>query len=155
MWTQHLWNLLINSWNATTTGYGTTTLGFILWVVLFTALLWFASVLGTWFNLRKTRTPRPVWGVLRDSLPTGLLSAGCIGLIVAVSYSYYLIHTVYQDHQSNVSHMAAHDKANANLTVQLEVRKHSMVAGEPVFGNTIYLLMAFDSFRHAQKESRA
>jgi hypothetical protein len=32
---------------------------------------------------------------------------------------------------------------------QLELRKHNLVAGDPVFVNTIYLLQAFDIYRHA------
>jgi len=37
MWFKHLCNLFGRSWNATTAGYGTTTLGFVLWTLLLTA----------------------------------------------------------------------------------------------------------------------
>ena len=68
MWFSHLGNLLLRSWNATTAGYGTTTLGFILWVVLCTVLLWFAGVLGTWITLRRKKVATTFKEVLRDSL---------------------------------------------------------------------------------------
>ncbi|MGB7822504.1 MAG: hypothetical protein WBL22_09970, partial [Candidatus Sulfotelmatobacter sp.] len=59
---------MLRSWNATTAGYGTTTLGFILWVVLCTVLLWFAGVLGTWITLRRKKVATTFKEVLRDSL---------------------------------------------------------------------------------------
>jgi hypothetical protein len=37
MWFKHFCNLFGRSWNATTAGYGTTTLGFVLWTLLLTA----------------------------------------------------------------------------------------------------------------------
>jgi len=150
MWFYHFLNLCGRSWNATTAGYGTTTLGFILWVVVFTALLWCAGVLATWLNLRKAKTQRPFKEVLRDSLLTGVLSAACIGLIVVASYSYFFVRSTYRDHQSLVRRVAILSKANSDLTGQLEIRKHTMVGGDPVFTNTIYLLQAFNIYRHAQ-----
>jgi hypothetical protein len=121
-----------------------------LWVVLFTALLWFGSVLVTWLNLRKVKTPRSFKEVLRDSILGGVFSAAAIGLIVIASYSYFLVYTVYQDHQSLVNHIAKLNELKSELASALEVRKHSMITGDPVLGNTISLLMAFDMFRHAQ-----
>src|SRR5207247_8245930 len=53
--------------------------------------------------------------------------------------------------QSLVSQVATLNRSNAELTKELEIRNHSMVTNQPVFTNTIYLLMAFDMYRHAQK----
>lgn len=149
MWLHHLWNLLGRSWSATTTGYGTTTLGFVLWVVLFTALLWFASALGTWLNLRKSGTPRPFKDVLHDSLLLGALSGASIGLIVVTSYAFFFARTAYLDHQLMVSRLAALSHGNADLTRELEIRRHSIGTSDPAFANTLYLLQAFNGYRHA------
>jgi hypothetical protein len=149
MWISHLVNLLLRSWKATTDGYGTTTLGFILWVVLFTVLLWFAGLLGTWITLRRRNPATSFKEVFRDSLMTGLFSVGCILAIAVVSYSVFLLRTIYQDHQALVAANAACAKTNIEVKQQLEMRRHNMVAGDPVFVNTIYLLQAFSIYRHA------
>jgi len=149
MWINRLFNLLLRSWGATTAGYGTTTLGFVLWVVLLTVLLWFAGVLGTWITLRRRKTATSFKEVLRDSLMTGLFSVGCILAIAVVSYSFFLLRTMYQDHQALVSRITACDQNNIEVKEQLELRKHNMVTGDPVFVNTIYLLQAFNIYRHA------
>ena len=41
-------------------------------------------------------------------------------------------------------------KEKSTLQEELETRKHSMVTTDPAFGNTTYLLQAFNVFRHAQ-----
>ena len=147
----HLLNLVRRSWSATVGAYGTTTLGFFLWTLLLAAFGWFAGVAAACIKLWRRQSPHPLRAALNDSLLAGVLSATGILLILVSSYVFFFIRTIYRDHQSLVSHVAVLDKANANLTVQLELRKHGMVAKDPVFTNTISLLMAFDIFRHAQK----
>jgi len=80
---------------------------------------------------------------------TGLFSVGCILAIAVVSYSVFLLRTIYQDHQALVAANAACAKTNIEVKQQLEMRRHNMVAGDPVFVNTIYLLQAFNIYRHA------
>ena len=145
----HFVNLLLRSWNATTVGYGTTTLGFMLWVVLFTVLLWFAGVLGTWITLRRKKIVTTFKEVLWDSLMTGVFSLVCIVAIAVASYSVFFVRTIYADHQALVSRVAVLKSANSDLEKGLELRKHNMVTGDPVFVNTIYLLQAFNIYRHA------
>ena len=150
MWLHHFWNLLGRSWGAAISALGTTTLGFLLLVVFLTALLWFAVVLGTWLNLRRMHTARPFNEVLGESLWSGLFSAAGIVLIIVVSYSYYFVHTVYEDHQALVSYVTNLDNENKTLSRELELRKHTLVTNEPVFSNTTALLMAFGTYRHAR-----
>jgi hypothetical protein len=151
MWLHHLLNLFGRSWSGTVNAYGTTTLGFVLWTLLLAAFGWFAGVAAAWIKLWRGKTPHPLRAALSSSILAGVLSATGILVILISSYVFFFIRTVYRDHQSLVSHVAALDKANADLMEQLELRKHGMVANEPVFTNTISLLMAFDSYRHAQK----
>lgn len=144
----HFVNLLLRSRNATTVGYGTTTLGFILWVVLFTVLLWLAGVLGTWITLRRKKVSTTFKEVLRDSLMTGVFSVICIVAIAVVSYSVFFVRTIYADHQGLVSRVAVLEKANSALEKGLELRQHTFVVGDPVLGNAISLLQAFNTYRH-------
>lgn len=72
-------------------------------------------------------------------------------MILLVSYGVFFIRTVYRDHQALVNSVTSLSKKNAELTSKLEVRRHSMVTSDPVYGNTYYLLLAFDGYRHAQK----
>jgi hypothetical protein len=151
MWLDHLRNLIGRSWSATTAGYGTTTLGFILWTLLLSAVGWWVNVAASWYKLRKAKAPNALRQALRDSLLAGKFLTVGIGAILLTSYAYFFVRTVYQDHQLLVNRIAVLDKANADLTRELEVRKHSMVTNEPVFTNTISLLTAFDIYRHADK----
>lgn len=150
IWFHHLCNLLGRSWIATVTAFGTTTLGFVVWTLLLSAVGWCVNVAASWYKLRKNQSPHPFSQALRESLLAGKLLAAVIGLILFVSYSVFFARTVYQDHQSLVSDKAVLNNKNADLTKQVEVRRHTMVPGDPVFGNTIYLLQAFNIYRHAQ-----
>jgi hypothetical protein len=150
----YLVSLLFRSWNTTTTGYGTTTLGFILWVVLFTVSLWFAGVLGTWITLRRKKISTTIKEVLRDSLMTGVFSVVCIVAIAVVSYSVFLLRTIYSDHQGLVNRVAVLEKTNAAVQRDLELRKHTFVVGDPVLGNAVSLLQAFNSYRHSLNGKR-
>ena len=150
----HLVNLLIRSWNATTAGYGTTTLGFILWVVLFTVLLWFAGVFGTWITLRRKKLPASFKEIVRNSLMSGVFSVLCIVVIAVISYSVFFVRTIYQDHQTLANRVATLEQTNADVKKELELRKRSIVTGDPVFVHTIYLLQAFNIYRHALNGKR-
>src|SRR5713101_8538766 len=127
MWYRHLWNLIGRSWSATTAGYGTTTLGFVLWTLLLSAVGWCVNVAASWYKLRRAKAPDPFRQALRDSLLAGKLLATGICLILFVSYAYFFSSTVYEDHQSSVSRIAALNKANADLSHEVEIRKYSMV----------------------------
>src|SRR6266702_1854021 len=133
MWLHHLWNLFGRSWSAMVAAIGTTTLGFVLWTLLFTALGWFVGVVATWIKLRNRKIPHPFKEALRDSLLSGALSATTVLVILVGSYVIFFIRTVYLDHQSLVSQVATLNRSNAELTKELEIRNHSMVTNQPVF----------------------
>jgi hypothetical protein len=150
MWLHHLWNLLRRSWNGMVSATGTTTLGFVLWTLALTAVGWAASVAARWRELTLLSSGHPLNQALRDSLRAGeFLTMGVAGLVL-ISYSAFLIITVYKDHQLLVNERNVLTTKNTDLTKQLETRKHSMFTTDPVFVNTIYLLQAFNVFRHAQ-----
>ncbi len=48
-----------------------------------------------------------------------------------------------------MNRITACDKNNVEVKQQLELRKHNIVTGDPLFVNTIYLLQAFNIYRHA------
>ena len=129
---------------------GTTTLGFIVWTVALSAIGWIASVAAKWYALRKTSTSQPFSQTLRGSILAGeFLAVGMIGLVL-ISCAVFLVLTVYNDHQSLVNATNLLFKKRTDLAKELEIRKHSMVTTDPVFPNTIYLLEAFNTYRHAQ-----
>src|SRR5581483_3744957 len=132
MWFSHLLKLLLRNWNRTTTAYGTTTLGFLLWVVLFTILLWLAGVLGTWATLRKTKQTS-LKEVLMDSSYTGMFSVGVIAAIAVISYAAFLLQTVYQDHQTLTAQVEKLSLSNHQLNEEIERRKHALFPDEPAF----------------------
>lgn len=132
------------------TAFGTTTLGFIVWTLLLGAVGWGVNVAALWYKLSKSKAPHPLSQALREPLLAGKFLAPGVGVILTASYAYFFARTVYQDHQSLVSRIAVLSKTNAGMTRELEVRQHSMVTSDPLFPNTIYLLQAFDSYRHAQ-----
>lgn len=151
MWFHHVCNLLARSWSAMVAAFGTTTLGFFVWTILSTAIAWFAGIAATWVKLWRRKTSHPFREALNESLLPGKFLASGISLILFVSYTISLIHTTYQDHESLVNRIAALHQTNIQLSQQLEIRKHSIVVGDPVFVNTLYLLQAFNAYRHTME----
>jgi len=129
--------------------FGTTTLGFVVWTLLLTAVAWLAGIAATWVKLWRRKTPHPFKEALSESLLPGKFLAAGIAVILLVSYTISFTHTAYEDHQSLVNRIAILHQSNAELAQQLEIRKHSMVVGDPAFVNTLYLLQAFSIYRHA------
>jgi hypothetical protein len=129
---------------------GTTTLGFVLWTLALSAVGWGAGVAAKWYELKRNQSAHRFNRALRDSFRAGgFLTIGVAGLVF-ISFWVFLVRTVYDDHQSLVNEKNVLTRKNADLTKQLEIRKHSMVTTDPVFPNTIYLLQAFNSYRHFQ-----
>jgi len=134
---------------------GTTTLGFIVWTLAISAVGWGATVAARWHELAVLGTDHPFNQALRDSLRAGgFLTLGVAGLVL-ISYSAFLIRTVYEDHRLLVAKTQVVTNTNLELIKELELRKHSMVTTDPVFVNTIYLLQAFNVFQaYSERASR-
>jgi hypothetical protein len=129
---------------------GTTTLGFIVWTIALSAVGWGANVASNWYGLKREKADRPLHQAFRGSLRSGVfLAVGITGLVV-ISFVVFVVRTIYDDHLTLVGERNVLINTNAALTKELELRKHSMVTNDPVFPNTIYLLQAFQIFRHAQ-----
>jgi len=129
---------------------GTTTLGFALWTVAFTAVGWASGVVAKWYELKNRRSPNPLGQAVRESARAGEFLAIGVGAVVVVAYGLFVAGTIFEDHESLVrtNHVLAASKAD--LQRDLDVRKHTMVTTDPVFPNTIYLLQAFSGYRYAE-----
>ncbi len=150
MWLHHLWNVLGRSWDDMVKATGTTSLGFVVWTLALSAVGWAAGVAAKWYELKKTKTAHPFNQAVRESLRAGgFLTIGVAGLVF-ISFWIFLVRTVYDDHQSLVNRSNVLANKIATVTQEVEFRKHNMVTTDPVFVNTIYLLQAFNVYRHAQ-----
>ena len=67
-------------------------------------------------------------------------------LIMATVFVWNIPKTIYNDHLA----LVALEGKNKTLSADLEWRKHSVSTTDPVFPNIIYLLQAFQIYRHAQ-----
>lgn len=96
MW-PHFINLLHRAWNAMTGSTSTNTLGFILWTIALTAVLWLAAVGANWWKRRKEV------GAFREafagSLVSGIFSAIGVTFLVLAVLGWFTVRTIYDDHQ--------------------------------------------------------
>jgi hypothetical protein len=98
----HLFNLLAGAWGMLMQKTGTSTLGFALYGIGFTALGWVAAVLVRWWNHPRQRFVEAMY-VERF---LGLFIAVLVGALTGIAYIVALIGTVYSDHQSLVERAA-------------------------------------------------
>lgn len=129
---------------------GTTTLGFVVWTILVAAIGWAATIAAKWFELRRNKTSFAFPTAMRDSAWSGVFTAAGIGLLVVVAFCVFVVRTVYDDHESFVVQKHKLESLNAAANIELQKRKIHIYPNEPVFGNVNSLLMAFDTYRHAQ-----
>ena len=147
MWTYHFVNLLGHSWDAMVRATGTTTLGFIVWVLALTAILWAAGVAANWLDLRRKRTPAPLVKALLGSRSLGIFSATGVGLLVLTVFSIFFVQTVYGGHQWLVAENKRLADENVVLSANLNWRKHNISTTDPIFRNIVGLLGSFQAYR--------
>jgi hypothetical protein len=95
----HLLNLLGRSRDAMIRATGTTNLGFFVWVIALTAVGWAATLAAEWLKLKRSRTTAPFRDALRGSRLTGIFLTAGIVLIVVLMFEFFLVRTVYEDHE--------------------------------------------------------
>lgn len=108
------------------------------------------TVAARWYELRKRRETVSFRKAVGESLIGGAFLATSVLVLVVCSWTAFVVVTVYVDHQELVTKIKSLKQTKIELADAIELRKHSLVTGDPVFVNTIYLLMAFDGYRHYQ-----
>jgi hypothetical protein len=149
MW-PHFLNLLGRSWDAMIRATGTTTLGFVVWTILITAVGWAATIAAKWFELKRNKTSFPFRSAMRDSARARAFTGTGIGLLVVATFCAFVVRTVYDDHEFLVVQKQKLISLNAAANEEVQKRKIHIYPNEPVFGNINSLLMAFDMYRHAR-----
>src|SRR5690348_10703689 len=96
MW-PHFINLLSRSWNAMTGSTSTNTLGFILWTLALTAVLWLAAIGAEWWKRRKEADA--FRAAFAGSLVLGVSSAIGVTVLVLLVWGGFIVRTVFSDHQ--------------------------------------------------------
>ena len=152
MWITHLFRLLGRSWQNLVKATGTTTLGFIVWILALSAVSWAATVAARWFQFKQDKTPLSLREAISSSIwPQGaFLAVGIFGLVL-VAFAIVVCATIYADHELLVSQNVELRQCKSNLESILLKKTHSLNTTDPVFPNIIYLLEAFNVFRHANK----
>src|SRR5258705_7908488 len=79
----------------------------------------------------------------------GIFTTVFFAALVAISFGAFLVRTVYDLHQTLADTNQRLIASNENLSTDLEIRKYSISTADPVFPNTIYMLQAFNIYRHA------
>jgi hypothetical protein len=100
-------------------------------------------------NFERHTPPHALSNAVQESIRAGqFLAIGLTGILL-VSYGAFLIRTIYEDHEWFVKANQTLARGNSELTNELDIRRHAMVTTDPVFPNTIYLLLAFAGYRKA------
>lgn len=145
MW-QHFLNFIEHSWQSFRSSLGTTSLGFI--APLAVSIL---SIAITLFIVLRKQGKEAMLKRWKEDAAIALRVTLIVALGVYGPIFLYegLIKTVYEDHQSLLQANKKLSSINADLRSKLEKRRHGLDTTDPVFSNTIYLLQAFQIYRHA------
>jgi hypothetical protein len=146
----HAGHLLARAWAAAMSAVGTTTLGLILLSVAVSVITWLLGALYAWLRQRNTTGGRRTFGHLfASTASSSFVTLAALGLIVLVTWSVFVIRTIYFDHIDLVRIHAADLKGVERLQRDLEFHRHNVSTTDPVFPNLIYMLQAFRIFRNA------
>jgi hypothetical protein len=102
-----------------------------------------------WIEYRRGKDKRPLGKALITSLVLGAVLFVCVVAFVATTYAYFVVRTVYDDHQYLVAQVRRLSESNKTLSADLKWHKHGITTTDPVFPNLTYMLQAFSIYRHA------
>ena len=117
----------------------TNTLGFVLWTVALTVVLWLAGVSTTWWKLRKKSETNAFLDALKESLTSGVFSAVSVVALVLIVWAGFTVRTVFNDHQSLV-------ERNRELLGRGNGNPHMIFANNQ-YASTINTFQAFTLLR--------
>lgn len=103
MWLRHLVNLIFRSWLVMVNATSTNTLGFIIWTVALTAVVWFATVVQKFFDLRAEKVQQPFYSAIAQSARAGFYTCGAVIVLTLLAWAVACIVTVYQDHAALIN----------------------------------------------------
>lgn len=144
-----MWNyycsLFKDCWEAFRASLGTTSLGFV--APLIVSVL---SIAITLFIVLKKQGKEAMLKRWREDAAIALRVTLVVTAVVYVPiFVWSSIHTIYGQHESLAVQVKNLEQKNKALELDLELHRHGMVTGDPVFPNTIYLLEAFRMYRVA------
>ncbi|SPE24854.1 hypothetical protein SBA2_230004 [Acidobacteriia bacterium SbA2] len=133
MW-PHLSNLLGASWRNLVRATGTTTLGFFVWTLCVTVVVWMAGIAANWFRCRHYTQKKHFREYRNEALLTGLLSVIFVGVLVFIVYCIFTGSTIYDDHMSMADQLRKLEADNNKLSSELARRKEFILADDPAWG---------------------
>jgi hypothetical protein len=145
MW-PHFVNLLQQSYNSFLSSLGTTSLGWLIGTIV----LFFAVEIVTYIAVWIYRGKEAMKARAKENFHIGLFVWLVVSVVIYVPvFGYAVVKIVYGDHQSLVQANTDLMLRNKEMASKLDKKTHSLDTTDPVFPNTIYLLQAFASYRHA------
>jgi hypothetical protein len=78
---------------------GTSTLGFIVWIVALTVMSWLSAVVHGFLKRRKIEREGAFCFTVRESLTSGLLPLAGVSFLAAIAWGISATVIIYQDHQ--------------------------------------------------------
>jgi len=144
MWFHHFLNLLRASSDYFFLLIGTTVLGFV------AALL--DVLTGVAFSLARILRKEGKIAMLENLKENAKTTVQTLAVTTVVVYGtlfgYSILYTVYVDHVSLANKSAVLVKTNAELSTELEARRHEINPADPVFSNINGTMRAFQIYRH-------
>jgi hypothetical protein len=140
-------NLIARAWRWAVAALSQTNLS----VVAYSIVSPIAVFLITLALLRKWRPGADASEQLKDSAIAGFVGLAVPLGIMATVFAWNIPQAIYDDHRTAGDKYQELTQKNEGLRADLKSRKHSIFTTDPVFPNTIYLLQAFDIFRHARR----
>ena len=78
---------------------GTTTLGFILWTIAVSLLVWIFGVLYNWRKQQRSATARSnLFQLFASSVSTPLITLAAIAVVTLGTWTVFVVRTIYFDH---------------------------------------------------------
>jgi len=96
---------------------GTNTLGFSVWTVALTIVIWLATVVQQAFELNAKGVPRPFWVAVAKSAASGLYTCAAVAVLTMLALTVSCVVTIYREHVALTNRIT-------QLEAQLRERDH-------------------------------
>ena len=144
----HIAHLLLRTLDNAVAAQGKTRFGLLLALAIPT-LVWADKFFRRWRELRREHAPSPAHQAFQESMELGKRTLLYTVLVAAAVSTWFLISTIYQDHELCANSNRRLQARNLELQGAVQKKRQNLDTTDPAFQNMMQTIGAFMTYRQS------